>query len=139
MMQCWNRVQHSANLGTRVDVRDNGRRALRHFCGQRGLLHVSTADGKPEQAFQRGILEVPCPGDRPRAGQELGYRLEPNPTRGRSRTDSAAEGSKGFFGNDALLPQRPAEGHILRHQVVDGHSSYSRLKSPTMRKAARST
>src|SRR5581483_7532808 len=46
-----------------------------------------------------------------------------------------AEGTKGLFGDEVLVAQRPAEGHIARNQVVDIHNRPSRLKSPTVRSA----
>src|SRR5271166_6917756 len=130
------RIHQAANLGMRVNVRDKCRRALRHFRWQRGLLQEPTADREPEQALERGMLEVPRPGDGTGASQIRSYGLEPNPGDRCSRTDGAAEGSKGLFGDDVLLPQGPAEGHIACNQIVDVHRRPSRLKSPTVRSAA---
>jgi hypothetical protein len=49
------------------------------------------------------MLEVPQPGDGAGASQVCSHRLEPNPGDERSRTNGAAEGAKGFFGDDVLV------------------------------------
>ena len=64
--------------------------------------------------------------------------LQPEPF-SLAQPDGAAEGAKRLFGDVASLAQGPAEGHIVRNQIVDVHSRPSRLKSLTVRKAARST
>src|SRR5438105_11833632 len=102
-------------------------------------MHMPAADRELEEALESTVLEVPRPGAEPGAGQEPVYGFGPNPGDRRFQPDGAAEGPKDIFGGVAPVTQRPAEGHIMRHQVSDVHRSPSRGKSATVRRAARST
>src|SRR5665213_940408 len=113
--------------------------ALGQFRRQGDFGHVPPADRELEEALQRAVLDVPCSGDGPGAGQELGYGFKPNPNDRSSQPDGAAEGVKDVFGPVEPLAHRPAKINIVRDQITDVHSRPSRLKSATVRSAAKST
>src|SRR5262249_42857080 len=92
-----------------------------------------------KEVLERPILEMPRPGDRSGASQELGHSFNLNSVDWRLQPDGTAEGSQDLLGRVAPLAEGSAEGHVVRHQVVDVHCRTSRETSPTARRAARST
>ena len=89
--------------------------------------------------FSAWYLMCHVAGDRAVPARNAATASAPIAAHGRPRPDRPAEGAEDGLVGLAPLPERAAEGHVLRDQIVDVHSRPSRSKSPTARSPARST